>query len=132
MWPVRSDTIGQTSGRSRRRKNSHMLPLMSDTKWDELRLAMYERGPLSPKWRTLDVENQHLSEWDGEWFHHFTNGGYRFIQWVEIACESHEQSRAVLAELMKVHVPGECTESGFRVFGFAELGTDVDYLTLED
>lgn len=105
-----------------------MLPLMSDTKWDELRLAMYALGPLSPKWRTLDVENGHLSAWDGEWFYHFRDGGYRFIKWVEIAVDSPEQRLAVLAELTKVHVPGEHTKSGFRVLGFAELGTEVDYL----
>nr|GEU28042.1 hypothetical protein [Tanacetum cinerariifolium] len=82
-------------------ENSRMLPLMNDTKWDELRLAMYELGPLSPKWRTLDVENGHLSEWDGEWFYHFRNGGYKFIKWVEIAIESPAQRQAVLTELVK-------------------------------
>jgi len=105
-----------------------MLPLMSDTKWDEVRLAMYELGPLSPKWRTLDVENGHLSDWDSEWFYHFRRGGYKFIKWVEIPIESPQQRQAVLTELTKVHVPGEHTESGFRVLGYAELGTEVDYL----
>jgi hypothetical protein len=105
-----------------------MLPLMSDTKWDELRLAMYELGPLSPKWRTLDVENGYLSNWDGEWFYHFRSGGYKFIKWVEIAIESREQKHAVLIQLVKVHVPGTTTESGFRVLGYGELGEEVDYL----
>ena len=105
-----------------------MLSLMNDTKWDELRLAMYELGPLSPKWRTLDVENGHLSEWDGEWFYHFRNGGYKFIKWVEIAIESPAQRQAVLTELAKVHVPGKSTETGFRVLGYTELGVEVDYL----
>jgi hypothetical protein len=105
-----------------------MLSLMNDTKWDELRLAMYGLGPLSPKWRTLDVENGHLSDWDGEWFYHFRNGGYKFIKWVEIAIDSPAQRQAVLTELAKVHVPGESTETGFRVLGFAELGVEVDYL----
>jgi hypothetical protein len=108
-----------------------MLPLMNDTKWDELRLAMYELGPLSPKWRTLDVENVYLSDWDGEWFYHFRNGSYEFIKWVEIAVESPEQKQAVLTELVKIHVPGIRTESGFRVLGYAELGNEVDYISLD-
>ena len=108
-----------------------MLPLMNNTKWDELRLAMYELGPLSPRWRTRDVENGHVSDWDGEWFYHFRNGGYKFIQWVEIAVESAEQRQAVLSELTKVHVPGEHTELGFRVLGYAGLGIEVSYLTFE-
>lgn len=104
---------------------------MNHTKWDELRLAMYGLGPLSPRWRTLDVENGHLSDWDGEWFYHFRNGEYKFIRWVEIATESDEQKRAVLAELVKIHVPGERIEGGFRVLGYAELGTEIDYLALD-
>lgn len=75
------------------------------------------------------MENGHLSAWDGEWFYHFRDGGYRFIKWVEIAVDSPEQRHAVLAQLTKVHVPGEHTKSGFRVLGFAEPGTEVDYLT---
>jgi hypothetical protein len=101
---------------------------MNDSKWDELRLAMYALGPQSPKWRTLDVENGYLSTWDREWFYHFRNGEYKCIKWVEIAVESQEQSQAVFAELVKIHVPGEKIESGFRVLGYAELGTEVDYI----
>lgn len=104
---------------------------MNDTKWNELRLAMYELGPLSPRWRALDVENGYVSDWDGEWFYHFRNGGYKFIQWVEIAIESTEQRQAVLSELTKVHVPGEHTKSGFRVLGYAELDTKINYLAFD-
>jgi hypothetical protein len=108
-----------------------MQRLMNDTKWDELRLAMYGLGPLSPKWRTLDVENGHLSDWDGEWFHHFRSGGYKFIKWVEIAVENAEQTRAVVTELARVHVPGTPTETGYRVLGYVELGIAVDYLAAD-
>lgn len=89
---------------------------------------MYGLGLLSPKWRTLNVNNGHLSEWDGEWFYHFRNGGYKFIKWVEIAVESPEERQAVLTELAKIHVLGETTDAGFRVLGYAELGVEVDYL----
>jgi len=105
-----------------------MLPLMNDSKWDELRLAMYTLGTLRPRWRTLDVENGYLSPWDGEWFYHFRNGGYKSIKWVELAVETQEQRQAVLSELVKIHVPGEKTEDGFRVLGYAELGAEVNYI----
>lgn len=105
-----------------------MHPVMNDTKWDELRIAMYELGSLSPQWRTLDVENAHLSSWDGEWFHHFRAGGYRTIQWLEVATSSEVQRQAALLNLSKIHVPGEAMDSGFRVFGYIEDGQAVDYL----
>jgi hypothetical protein len=105
-----------------------MHPLMNDTKWDEVRLAMYRLDELTPRWRTLDVENGCLSQGDREWFYHFRNGGYKFIQWVEIEVDTVEQATAVLAELVRIHVPGERTESGYRVFGYAKTGEAVDYI----
>lgn len=61
--------------------------------------------------------------------YHFRNVGYQYIKWVEIAIESPAQQQAVLAELAKVHVLGERTDTGFRVLGYAELGAEVDYLS---
>lgn len=103
-------------------------PLMNDTKWEELCCAMDSLHALKPRWRTLDVENGHLSEWDQDWVYHFRSGGYASTQWVEIAVESDEQRAAVLAELIRIHVPGETTASGYRVFGYAEPGQAVDYI----
>ena len=40
--------------------------MINHTKWDELRLAVYGLGELSPKWRTLEAGDGHLSEWNGE------------------------------------------------------------------
>jgi len=50
-----------------------MLAVMNNTKWDELRLAMYHME-LSPKWITLSL-NGHESNPDREWFYHFKDGG---------------------------------------------------------
>jgi hypothetical protein len=105
-----------------------MHPLMNDTKWDELRLAMYRMEGLSPRWRTLDVENGYLSEWDREWYYHFRTGAYKCIQWVEIAVDNDAQRLAVLRELVRIHVSGEKTESGYRVFGYARPEQAVDYI----
>lgn len=105
-----------------------MCPLMCNTKWDELRQAMHGLDTLTPRWRTLDIGNGHLSEWDHDSFYHFRSGGYASIQWAEIAVDTDEQRAAVLAELIRINVPGETTASGYRVFGYAQAGQSVDYI----
>lgn len=96
-----------------------MHALMNDTKWDELRLAMYDLGELSPRWRTRDVESGDECPWDGEWFYHFRCGGYETIEWVEIRIDSPDQEQAVLSALKAIHVPGRRSEAGFKVYGYA-------------
>ena len=105
-----------------------MHPVLNNTKWDEIRLAMYGLGPLSPKWRTRDRETGYVSEWDGEWFYHFRAGGYESIEWVDIRIDSPAQEEAVRSELKKIHVPGCKTEEGFRVFGYQAAGVALQYL----
>ena len=102
-----------------------LAPVMNNTKWDELRLAMYSLGPFH---RTKDIETGFIPEWDGEWFHHFRNGGYESIEWVEIKVTSKEQDEAVTSALRAIHVPGERTEHGYRVFGYTRPGKPVDYI----
>ena len=102
--------------------------LMNNTKWEDIRLGMYSLGDMSPKWRTKDVENQHICEWDGEWFYHFRIGAYGCIEWLEIATTSAEQSVAVGAVLQSIRVPGEQVGSVFRIFGYAPIGKVIDYL----
>jgi hypothetical protein len=105
-------------------------PVMNDTKWDELRLAMYELSSLSPKWRTRNLENSYICDWDGEWYYHFRNGGYETIEWVDIRVDNPEQRDAVRRELARVHVPGEETAHGFRVYGHVLEGQTIDYIAL--
>lgn len=105
-----------------------MHPLMNDTKWDELRLAMHGLEGLSPRWRTLDVENAYPCEWDREWYYHFRTGGYKCIQWVEIAVDNDAQRLAILKELVRIHVPGERTDLGYRVFGYTKPEQALDYI----
>ncbi len=101
---------------------------MNDTKWDELRLAMYSLNQLAPRWRTYDVENGYVSNWDREWYYHFRQGGYRTIEWIEIEIVSDRQRELVLDRLRQVHVPGEASDRGFLVFGHLPSGQTVDYL----
>jgi hypothetical protein len=105
-----------------------VIQLMNSTKWQEIRLAMYGLGALAPSWRTLDVENGHLSRWDREWYYHFRVGGYQTIEWVEIAVDYEAQRVAVLAALAEIHVPGQATERGFKIFGYAAVGIPMEYL----
>jgi len=105
-----------------------LFPVMNNTKWDELRLAMHSLGDLRPRWRTKDLETGFIPEWDGDWFHHFRNGGYESIEWVDIRVKSPEQDQAVFGVLKSIHVPGQRTEEGYRVFGYAELGKAVNYI----
>jgi hypothetical protein len=107
---------------------SELVPVMNDTKWDELRLAMYSLGDLHPKWRTKDVENGFIPEWDGEWFHHFRQGGYASIEWAEIRITSPEQDNLVRAALISIHVPGVKTGDGYRIYGYTKPGQKVEYL----
>ena len=100
---------------------------MNNTKWDELRLAMYGLGCLSPSWRTEDLSG-YVSSLDGDWFYHFREGGYASIEWVEIMVTTPEQGAAVEAALRRVHVPGYRFENGFRVYGYAAEGQAMDYL----
>lgn len=104
-----------------------MAPLMNNTKWDELRLAMYGLEELRPRWRTKDVSG-YVNPWDGEWWNHFRTGGYASIEWVEIQITTPEQHAAVLAALQKIHLPGERIEQGFRVYGYVPDGTPVGYI----
>ncbi|WP_375314913.1 DUF6678 family protein [Schlesneria sp. DSM 10557] len=104
-----------------------MAPVMNDTKWNELRLAMYELDDLSPLWRVKDLSG-YLCPWDGDWFYHFRTGGYDSIEWVEIQITSPAQDSAVLKLLREIHLPGHRTDCGFRVYGFIHCGTPISYI----
>jgi hypothetical protein len=69
-----------------------------------------------------------VSPWDGDWFYHFQNGGYRSIEWVEIRVATPQQDAAIEVALRRVHVPGHRIEQGFRVYGYVQEGAPVDYI----
>ena len=96
-----------------------MNPVMNDTKWEELRLAMYSLGPQAPKWRNRILVSGYVSPWDGDWYYRFREGGYTDIEWVEIQIISLDQRAAVLALIQSIHLPGCETEHGFKIIGYA-------------
>ena len=104
-----------------------MKPVMNNTKWEELRLAMYGVDP-APRFRTRTVETGHVSSWDSEWYHHFREGGYDSIEWVEIEPVDEDSHPLILAELRRIHVPGEFDEHRFVVRGHVPDGEPVDWI----
>lgn len=103
-----------------------MNPLMNNTKWDELRLAMYELDP-APQWTVLTTSG-YRSRPDREWFYHFRDGGYDDIVHVDIVADDATHRESIRATIRRIHLPGEETEGGFRIIGYAQPGQMVDYL----
>ena len=102
--------------------------VMNNTKWKELQKAMCELGAFSPKWRTKCLTNGYITDWDGEWYYHFSEGGFEDVEWVEIRAEDGEGKGMLLSELRKIHVPGVEIENGYRVYGYIDEGKAVDYV----
>ena len=97
------------------------FPLMNDTKWRELRSEMLKLDP-APQYRTVDLHGGHVSGWDGEWFHHFHETDYAWIERCELACPDDAQRNAVRDALARVGVPAEEIDAGFVVFGHGVPG----------
>ncbi|MDN7240963.1 hypothetical protein QWY14_04135 [Planococcus sp. N028] len=108
-------------------KHSHYQQVMNDTKWKELRAAMYNY-PDNLQWRTKDIETGYICPWDGDWFHHFKSGGYISIEWLKIKAETEELRKDLTAVLRNIHVPGEVILDVIRVYGYVKKGGFIDYL----
>jgi hypothetical protein len=103
-----------------------LRPVMNDTKWNELRLEMYALTP-PPTWKTLSTNRYYYGP-ERDWFYHFSEGRYEDIVHVDIHVETPNQRELVLSALRRVHVPGEETPEGFRVFGYLQDGQGADYI----
>lgn len=99
---------------------------MNNTKWEELRLAMYALDP-SPQWSTFS-DNEYQSPPDREWFYHFRIGGYECILHVDIIADDATHREAIRSALKRIHLPGKETSEGFRIFGYIPEGEAVDFL----
>jgi Family of unknown function (DUF6678) len=106
---------------------SQYQQVMNDTKWEEIRLLMYDY-PNNNQWRTKDIETGFICNWDGEWFYHFMIDGYKHIEWLEIKVKTEEIRKDILDILKSIHVPGEIFDKVIRVYGYVELGKSVDYI----
>lgn len=106
---------------------NHLHQVMNNTKWEEIREAMSDY-PGNCQWRTKDIENDYISPWDGEWYYHFQNGDYKFIEWLEIKAETEELQKDLIAILHEIHAPGKFFKDAIRVYGYVETGAYIEYL----
>ena len=74
------------------------------------------------------MHDGYYSRADAEWFYHFRAGGYDDIQYVDIFVEGPSHQELIRSALEKLHLPGEETDDGFRVYGYALPGQTLDYL----
>ncbi len=107
-------------------RSSELCGLMNNTKWEEIRMAMYDY-PHTVRWRTKCVDNGYISNWDAEWYYHFQLGGYTSIEWLEIKVENSHMKSEIVNILKNIHVPGEVLENSIKVFGYKSNGF-VDYI----
>lgn len=87
---------------------------------------MYALDPW-PSFSTVAL-NGYRSPPDGEWYYHFRADGYESIRYVDVLVDTPAQRELVRSALKKVHVPGEETPEGFRVFGYLDDGQVADFI----
>lgn len=104
-----------------------LVPLMNDTKWAELRLAMLDIEP-RPIWSSVTRETNYRYGPDSDWFYHFCAGPYSDLLFVDIETPDPQQRTKARAALKSIHLPGEETADGFRVLGYAVEGQAVSYI----
>ncbi len=108
-------------------KDIQYQQVMNHTKWEEIRLAMYEY-PNTRLWRTKDIETGYICPWEGDWYYHFEIGGYKNIEWLEIKAETNEIKNDILKILKHIHVAGEVFDDVIKVYGHVKIGNPIDYL----
>jgi len=110
-------------------QRSKYFSVANDTRWRELRDAMLNlAAPDRPRFRCKSLETGNLSQWDGEWFHHWASGGRHWMEWAELSTETAHQRELVRAILRRIRFAGEQTTAGFRVYGHVRTGETADYI----
>lgn len=107
-------------------RQTGLNPLMNNTKWDELRLAMYGLEP-PPRWSTCSLTG-YTSPPQREWYYHFRDGGYDDIVYVDIFADTAVHMDGIAVVLREIHVPADEIEGGYRVYGYSSPGQIVSYL----
>ncbi len=101
---------------------TELHPVMNNTKWRELRAAMYAIDAVTT-YRVMNI-NGHYSRKDAEWFYHVQAGGYDDIQYVDIFADGQSHRELIRSALKKIHLPAEETNDGFRVLRVHSGGAD--------
>ncbi|MDX3967260.1 MAG: hypothetical protein QHD01_11745 [Bradyrhizobium sp.] len=110
-------------------QQSGYYSVANDTKWRELREAMLDLASSDqPRFRCKNLETGGLSQWDGEWFYHWTNSGRDWMVWAELSTETTHQRELVRAILKRIRFAGEETAAGFRLYGYVCNGEAAGYI----
>ena len=80
-----------------------------------------------PRFRSKCTTNGHVSDWDHEWFHHFADGGFADIEWIELS-NMPTTSDQFWAELLTIGFCGEHVDTMVRLFGFVPKGAVAKHL----
>ena len=81
-----------------------------------------------PEFRSKCLKNGHLSGWDREWFHHFSDGGYKDIEWFELRGGSLLKPQ-VLAGVVDIQFVGNLRGDTLRLYGYLKNGVVAEKLT---
>jgi len=90
---------------------------MDDTKWREV-CALFRNQYRSPRFRVHDllaISDNHVSEWDREWYYH--PRPCNSIQWLEIELPPERVAQA-LAQCKAIGAAVEPTPAGLRIWGW--------------
>jgi hypothetical protein len=107
----------------------NLVSVANDTKWRELRIAMLDLGNAErPSFRCMNVETGRLGPEDGEWFYHWLDGGWEWMEWVELVVRTPQSRDAVRSILKRIRFAGEETAEGFRIYGYIRTGQTVNFI----
>jgi hypothetical protein len=110
-------------------QRSEYFSVANNTKWRELREAVLDLAPpCRPRFRCKNLETGTVSQWDGEWFYHWTSGRWDWMEWTELASETAHQREFVRTILRRIRFAGEQTTAGFRIYGYLRNGEAAGYI----
>lgn len=108
-----------------------LFSVSNNSRWQQLRVVMLQLDGLErPEFRSRCVTNGYVSEWDSEWCYHFSDGGYKDIEWFELRGGSLLEPQ-VFADVVSIQFAGHLYENTLRLYGYLRNGVVADKLTLK-
>lgn len=77
------------------------------------------------------MTNDHISEWDGEWYYHFIEGGFKDIEWFELEFKTVNCAE-FFGRLIQIGLIGEVRDKSLRIYGYVHDDRYTRRLTEED
>ena len=106
-----------------------LVSVANDTKWRELRRAILElENDQRPRFRCMNVETGRFGPWDAEWFYHWMQGGWDWMEWVDLQVRTPQHRDIIRSIIRHIRFAGEETTEGFRLYGYVRAGQVVDYI----